>query len=124
MDIIRNYLLQYRLYRQRTLLDAHYIIADNPNYVQLMKTYIKSRCKLSDNYCIHVFRDPEFIIYGGLTEPSVPLANAPLQQIYLIVVYYNDEMYIYEIPYTELSEHKLSIYDEWITKYRVVLVMY
>ena len=119
MDIIRNYLLQYRLYRQRTLLDAHYIIADNPNYVQLMKTYIKSRCKLSDNYCIHVFRDPEFIIYGGLTAPSVPL-----QQIYLIVVYYNDEMYIYEIPYTELSEHKLSIYDEWITKYRVVLVMY
>lgn len=113
--LIRDCILKYKLYRQQTLLDAHYIIADHPNYVQLMKTYVKSKCRLHDNYCINVFRDPEFIICGGL------------QQIYLIVVYYNDEMYVYEIPYIELSEfteYKLSIYDKWITKYRVLLVMY
>jgi len=131
VSLIKNYLLQYRLHRQQTLLDAHHIIADHPNYVQLMKTYVKSRCKLPDNYCIHVFKDPEFIINtvnNGLAETllgnhSVPLVE-PLQQIYLIIVYYNDEMYVYKIPYTELSQHKLSIYDEWITKYRVLLVMY
>jgi hypothetical protein len=142
MNIIRDCILKYKLYRQQTLLDVHYIIANNPNYVKLMKTYVKSKCKLPDNYCINVFRDPEFIINtvnNGLVEPkvpllgnySVPLENAPswapkvpLQQIYLIIVYYNDEMYVYKIPYTELSQHKLSIYDEWITKYRVLLVMY
>ncbi len=125
VSLIKNYLLQYRLHRQQTLLDAHYIIADHPNYVQLMKTYVKSKCKLSDNYCIHVFKDPP--LAESLLENEVPLKEVPLNQIYLIVVYYSNEMYIYEIPYTELSEHKehkLSIYDEWITKYRVLLVMY